>query len=44
MIPIAILVVSIFVVGIYPATISDVFNTGLNPIVGELTGYAMGGK
>ena len=44
MIPVAILVASILVVGIYPAVISDVFNTGLDPIVGEITSYAMGGK
>ena len=44
MIPVAILVASILVVGIYPAVISDVFNTGLDPIVGEITRYAMGGK
>ena len=44
MIPVAILVASILVVGIYPAVISDVFNTGLDPIVAEITGYAMGGK
>ena len=44
MIPVAILVASILVVGIYPAVISDVFNTGLDPIVGEITSYAVGGK
>ena len=44
MMPVAILVASILVVGIYPAVISDVFNTGLDPIVGEITSYAMGGK
>ena len=44
MIPVAILVASILVVGIYPAVISDVFNTGLAPIVGEITSYTMGGK
>ena len=44
MIPIAILVTSIFVVGIYPAAISDVFNSGLNPIVDELSSYVMGAK
>ena len=44
MIPVAILEASILVVGIYPAVISDVFNTGLDPIVGEITSYAMGGK
>ena len=44
MIPVAILVASILVVGIYPAVISDVFNTGLDPIVGEITSYTMGGK
>ena len=44
MIPVAILVASILVVGIYPAVISDVFNTGLDPIVGEITSYTVGGK
>lgn len=34
----AVLIVPIFVVGLYPAVITDVFNNGLMPIVGKLGG------
>ena len=38
MIPIAVLVTSILVVGIYPAVISDVFKTGVEEIIRPFDG------
>ena len=34
----AVLVIPIFVVGVYPAVITDVFDAGLLPIIGRLGG------
>ena len=36
MLPIAALVLAVLVVGVYPAVISDVFKSGLEPIVESL--------
>ena len=36
MIPVAALVIAVMIVGIYPALISDVFKSGIEPIVESL--------
>ena len=36
MVPVAVMVAAIMVVGIYPAIIADVFTTGIQPIVDSL--------
>ena len=36
MIPVALLVIAIIAVGVYPAIISDVFSSGIEPIVESL--------
>jgi len=41
-IPIAVLVIPIFVVGIYPAIITDALNAGVSPIVESLQQFAQG--
>jgi NADH:ubiquinone oxidoreductase subunit 4 (subunit M) len=38
MLPIAVLVASILIVGIYPAVISDVFKTGVEEIIRPFVG------
>ncbi len=41
MVPVAALVIAIMVVGIFPATIADVFSTGISPIVDSLQNAVM---
>jgi NADH:ubiquinone oxidoreductase subunit 4 (subunit M) len=41
MIPVAVLIVAIIAVGVYPAFISDIFTIGLEPLVESLGNAAM---
>lgn len=36
LVPVALMIVAIFVVGIYPAVITDVFSNGIQPIIGSM--------